>query len=451
MNIAVIGYGIEGKTVANYFAKRGHKITVCDVNKETDLKETGFGARLGAGYLERLGDFDKIFRSPGIPYLKKEFEPVRDKMTSLIRYFFEKCPCPIVGVTGTKGKGTVSGLIYEMAKEARAKTNSKVFWGGNVGMPPLDFLDELKSEDLVVLELSSFQLQDLTVSPHVAVVLGITPDHMDHHGTMEEYVAAKRNLVKFQKSEDVAILDIDNEVAAGFKKDTPAQMYKVSLAGSTGDGGTLKVGSLIIKKGKTGTIVGHVGETKLVGLHNIKNLLLAATAATAIGVPVEVITKIVREFPGLPHRLEFIKEAAGVKFYNDSASTNPHTAIAALRSFEEPTILIAGGSDKNTDFTPLGTEIAARKNVKAVVLMGETKTKIEQVIELAIKKAGGREIPLELISADSYQEAFMVSRAIAGSGDVVLLSPACASFDMFGNYKERGDIFRNFVIEFCEM
>lgn len=454
MKIAIIGYGVEGKALTQYFQKHGHEVTVCDTSKQAKntLQKSKIHMRLGPHYLQDLRGFDLIFRSPGIPYLQKEFDLIREKLTSATRYFFEKCPCPIIGVTGTKGKGTTATLLFEILKKAHAKSQkAKVFLGGNIGKNPVEFLDAIGRNDLVVLELSSFQLQDMTVSPHVAVVLGITPDHLDHHQDMEEYIQAKRSMVRFQKASDIAVIDVDNAVSAGFAKITKGAIYSVSTEKSVEKGGFLKVGSFLLKEGKVGTMVGKVSGTKLHGIHNAKNILAAATAAHAMNVPVEIIATAIREFSGLPHRLEFVREINGVSYYNDSASTNPETAIAALRSFSRPTILILGGSDKNVDFTSLGDEIAHRLNVKSVILMGQTRPKIEHAIEQAAKKSiPRRNQPLELIFADSYQEAFMVAKTLAQPGYTVLLSPACASFDMFTNYQQRGEIFRNFVLDTSE-
>lgn len=455
MNIAVLGYGIEGQSTVRYFAKRGHRITVCDIDKkhESAAKTKTVNFKFGPHYLDDLRGFDLIFRSPGIPYLRKELDCVRSKLTSLTKYFLEKCPCPIIGVTGTKGKGTTASLIYEILKGAFGGRGGKrkIFLGGNIGAPPLDFLDELSPQDLVVLELSSFQLQDIDKSPHVAVVLGITPDHMDHHQDFEEYEKAKQNIARFQSGGDFAVLSMDNSCAASFSKYTKAKIMHFSVEEQVKEGAFIKAGSFVLKKGKTGMIFGERGKTKLIGPHNLQNVLAAAAAAGILGAPVEVISKVVREYPGLPHRLEFVREAAGVRYYNDSASTNPDTAIAALRSFSSPVILIAGGSDKNADFAPLGREIALRPAVKSVVVMGQTRPKIENAIENAFKnsslKLPARQALLELIGADNYQEAFMVAKMMAEPGDTVLLSPACASFDMFKNYQERGGIFKDFVMD----
>lgn len=445
MKIAIVGFGVEGRSLLEYFKKRGHEITICDVNKKVKKEKVSHGLhfRFGPHYLSNLNGFDLIFRSPGIPYLNKEFDTVRSRLTSAVKYFFENCPCPIVGVTGTKGKGTTATLIYEMIKG-----NMRVFLGGNIGESPINFLDKLTPKDLVILELSSFQLQDLDRSPHIALVLGITPDHFDHHQNMEEYVEAKRNIVRFQKRNDFAIIDIDNVRSASFAQHTKAKILQVSIEKSVEEGAFVKVGSFVIKRGQTGTIVGEKGRTSLIGDHNIKNILAAATVANLLKIPVDIISKVIREWRGLPHRLEFVAERRGVRYYNDSASTNPETAIAALRAFLNPTILIVGGSDKNINFTPLGEEIAKSLHVKSVILMGKTKQKLELAIENAMRVEHGlhkRDTPLELISAETYQEAFMVARITAEAGDTVLFSPACASFDMFSNYRERGDVFRNFV------
>lgn len=446
MKVAIIGFGMEGQSLLHYFCGKGHELTVFDLKKKEIPAEFKGKAtfRFGPDYLDNLQGFDAIFRSPGVPYLSKQFDPVRQKLTSLTRYFLEKCPCPVIGVTGTKGKGTTTTLICEILKKDKRK---RVFVGGNIGQPPIAFLDQLQANDIVVLELSSFQLQDATVSPHIAVVLGISPDHMDHHADMAEYVEAKKNLVKFQKKSDFAVIDIDNEYGEDFAKATAAKVNKISIKKAVNEGGFIKVGRLVVKHGKTGTIVGTKGETGLIGEHNLKNMLAAAVATNLADADVLAITDVIKEFKGLPHRLEFVKEFAGAKFYNDSASTNPQTTIAAVRAFENPIILIVGGADKNTDFTPLGQELAHNLNVRTVVVMGQTKPKIEKAIEEAIIKNGGRNPSLELISAESYQEAFMVARMLAQDGDTVLLSPACASFDMFENYQQRGDIFRSFVMD----
>lgn len=468
MEVAIIGFGVEGRAVAEYLLRHDSaaKITICDQRKigSEELGALAPKVRLQCGkeYLKDLPRFDSIYRSPGVLLSTPELVRVREKVTSLTKLFFEKCPCPIVGVTGTKGKGTTTTLLAQMLREAKGK----VYVGGNIGVSPTDFLDKLTPQDTVVLELSSFQLEDMDCSPHVAVVLGITPDHQDHHVSFEEYVAAKKNIVAHQQKGDVAILDGDDATSTSFAKiatgarGTHARMRLFSTKKEVADGGFIKVGSLILKDGSTGTIVGDANERGLIGPHNLKNILAAACAAQTLGVPVEVIEHVIRTCKGLPHRLEFVGTLNSARFYNDSASTNPETTIAAIRSFDAPTILIAGGSEKNLDCTNLGQAIATHLNVKTVVLMGQTAARIEKSIEeavvaedarivAAIRKTG-RDVPhraqkLEIIMAEGYEEAFMVAKVLAQPGDIVLLSPGCASFDMFKNYAQRGDIFRDFV------
>lgn len=475
MHIAILGCGIEGRSIAAYFRKMEGGVTVCDVKRDIDKSAPEFSGvhfQTGPNYLQNLSKFDLVFRSPGISYKKKELQKLGPKLTSLTKYFFEHCPCHIIGITGTKGKGTTATLLYQMLKAetptARGGTQKKapldfargeIFIGGNIGTSPLDFLDALKPGDTVILELSSFQLQDLKQSPHIAIILGITPDHLDYHENLDEYIEAKRNIVRHQKAGDTAIIDIDNAESAAFGQGASANIREISTQKSVAEGGCVKVASLVITSGKTATIIGEKGQTGIIGEHNLKNILAASVAASELGVSVEIISKVIREFKGLPHRLEFIGEFGGARYYNDSLSTTPETAIAALRTFTSPLILIAGGSDKNVAYSALGEEIVERLNVKTVVLMGQTKGKIERAIdEAALRQktrehelqAKGRpvrvrEIPLEVITAENYQEAFMVARMLAQPGDTVLLSPASASFDMFANYQERGEIFSRFV------
>lgn len=442
MRIAILGAGVEGLTTANYLRSEGEKdITICDEKLASLPKQLEWaGSQLGKNAFKDLEKFDVLYRSPGVAYTRPELDSVRKKLTSQTRYFFEKCPCTIIGVTGTKGKGTTSSLISEMLK----KSGRRVFLGGNIGVPPLTFLSEVNKDDVVVLELSSFQLQDLDASPHIAVVLGISDDHLDQHKTLDEYYSAKKNLVLNQGKDDVAVIEVDSSVSASFCDATSARVFQVSLEKPQKQGAFVKQGMMIVADSESQMIIGEVGKTQLPGVHNVKNMLMAATAAHAAGAPVEAIAEVIREWCGLPHRLQLVAEKEGVKFYNDSASTNPSTTVAALRSFTQPMVLIAGGSDKNLDFAPLAREMVERKNLKRVILMGETKRKIEAAIDAVTVK---RSAPLEIIFAESYMEAFMVAKLTAEAGDVVLLSPGCASFDMFKNYVERGDLFTNFVRE----
>lgn len=433
--------------MAEYFVNKNESVTIHDKNPEVakgGQKIAGVSYVTGVNYLEGLEKYDLVFRSPGVPFTLPQLQKLGKKLTSQINYFFEKCPAKIVGITGTKGKGTTATLLHAMMPRA--------YLGGNIGVAPIEFLDELKKDDVVILELSSFQLQDLHRGPQVAVVLGITNDHMDQHKNHEEYVEAKKNIVRFQKADDVAILDGDNETSASFGEIAKSAVKIFSTKKTSDVDAMIKVGRFLIKDGKSGVMVGTRGEVQLTGAHNEHNILAAALTAHVLGCPVEQIAKAIRECRGLPHRLEFIKEVKGVRYYDDSASTTPDACMAAGAAFPNPTILIVGGSEKNVDFAELGNKLALQKNVKAVVLMGQTREKISTAIEAAVARNESlgmrvRETPLDLVMADTYQEAFMVGHLLAQPGDTVVLSPACASFDMFKNYKERGDLFQAFVKE----
>ncbi|PIQ77291.1 UDP-N-acetylmuramoyl-L-alanine--D-glutamate ligase [Candidatus Peregrinibacteria bacterium CG11_big_fil_rev_8_21_14_0_20_46_8] len=456
MHIAILGHGIEGKAAAEYFLAKGEEVTVCDSNQGLSLPKT-LGAQLGPDYLKNLERFDLVVRSPGISPNIKELQPIRSKLTSATKIFFDACPCPVIGVTGTKGKGTTASLLHAILSQGE----KRVFLGGNIGVPMLSFLNQVTKSDLVILELSSFQLMDLQKSPHVAVVLGITPDHLDYHKDFEEYVAAKQNIVRHQTKNDVAIIDVDSAESAACAKLTSARVREVSTTKSVRDGAFVKVDSFTLLDGNEGSIFGTRGNTRLLGEHNVKNILAAAAAAQTLGAPLQHIQSAVQNFKGLPHRLEHVARKEGVDFYNDSASTNPETTIAAIRSFKRPEIIILGGSGKGVSFASLAAEVVERENVKSVIVFGEMRQEISAAIEKAaieermqaIKAAAKKKeepIPphkLEIIQAESVAEAFMVAKMLAQEGDVVLLSPACASFDMFSNYIERGEMFRNFVLD----
>lgn len=454
MKIAILGYGIEGKSLIRYFLKKGADITLCD-QREISLKDAGLPnvkKQCGEKYLEGLEKFDFVFRSPGIPFLTPAIQRAIQrgaKITSLTKYFFEKCPAKIIGITGTKGKGTTAMLLYDILKAyvgrnvASGNGRPRVFLGGNIGYSAIDFLDELKPNNLVILELSSFQLQDLEQSPGIAVVLPITEDHLDYHKTMEEYIEAKRNIIRYQKPKDTTIINVDET--------TGAKNFALSFLSNLKTKHIVKVS---VKKPFMEIYAPH-----LLGEHNKGNVLAAAAAAKAVGVPDDIILDVAKGFLSLPHRLEFITEIQGVEFYNDSASTNPDTTIAALLSFTKPIILIVGGSEKFVSYERLGEKIVRQHNVKTVVLMGQTAKRIEEAIDHASeivnreirelqtkgKTLRLRTVPLEVIKSENYQEAFMAAKILAKSGDIVLLSPASASFDMFENYEERGNIFKAFV------
>lgn len=472
--IGVLGAGVEGLETMRYLVAHGFEdVTLFDRNENlvVDLSvdffrpmaklksnpELGFPLVqkvFGADYLERAEGCDVVFRSPGVDL--KKLGGLRKKvkqMTSATRYFFEKCPCPIIGVTGTKGKGTTSTLIYLMLKEA----GRDVYLGGNIGESPLKFLDKLTADSLVVLELSSFQLQDLDRSPQVAVLLGVTSDHLDYHENRGEYWEAKAALVKHQKPEDLAILNYDYESSEYYAKLTAAKKIWVSCVKSDGDGVHLS-GPMIVNCTTAGTceMICNSKKVALIGRHNFENILPAVAVARHFGVAVLQIQKVLTTFKGLPHRLQEVAVAGDVRYFDDSISTTPETSIAAVRAFDQPVILIAGGSDKGADYTDWGIALQQAVNLKCVVLAGPgpVTDRMEKSLRSAEKtldsRGLGRHYPLEVVRCLTFEDAVRKTHEKAAPGDVVVLSPAAASFDMFKNYRKRGDTFKNLALGFNE-
>lgn len=447
--IAILGLGIEGFATAKYLLKKGLQVTVLDKKTKEELEtenkksvevltKLGAGFVLGNTYLENMETFDVIVRSPGISILKKELQHAKKKgtlITSQTQLFFDLCPCPIIGVTGTKGKGTTSSLIYEMLK----KQEKDAYLGGNIGRSPLEFLDTLNDQSIVILELSSFQLQDITKSPHIAVILMITSEHLDYHASTGEYVSAKRNILRFQTKSDFAIINRDYPASNESDIHTEGKVYFVSREQECEQGCFIKDNAVWLGfKGRDEKII-NTSEILLLGKHNWENVCAAVMAATLTSVSKANIISVLKTFKGLEHRLELVAEINGVKYYDDSFSTTPETAIAAIEAFEQPEILILGGSSKGSDFLTLGEVINTAKNIKAIIGIGVEWQKIKARIK---KQDSGIKI---IEGCKNMREIVVEAWDISESGDIVLLSPACASFDMFKNYKDRGEQFKREV------
>jgi UDP-N-acetylmuramoylalanine--D-glutamate ligase len=421
--IAILGFGQEGQATFEYFGKTQIKVAaVLDAKPElspdlkSKLNEAGVDYIGGENYLDHLPEYEVIFRSPGIPRLHPKLlaYPDQEAIYSVTKLFFDLCPCPIIAVTGTKGKTTTASLMTEMLKTA----GKKVFLGGNIGRPPLSFLNELTSDSVVVLELSSFQTQDLHKSPKVGVILNVTQDHLDDgtfraasHSTQDEYLRAKAQLIAHQTEDDFAVL----HPALG-------EIFRNAGQGK----------KIIINPGKYKN-----WERQLLGEHNLENIAAAAAACSAFGIPEEFLRTGVAAFTGVAQRLQVVGQKNGVKYVNDSASTNPDSTIAALISFAENIILIVGGSEKGLDYAPLGKKILELPNVKAIIAIGQ----IAPRILAAIKGFNGT----ILTGAADMKEIMKQANSVATSGDIVLLSPAAASFGMFENSKDRGNQFNKAV------
>jgi UDP-N-acetylmuramoylalanine--D-glutamate ligase len=444
--IAILGMGIEGMSTAEFLRKFDASITFFDQKTESEIEKKVLERAqslgkvvLGNNAFEQIVGFDLIVRSPGIhkdePFLKKAQEDGAI-ITSQTKLFFDLCPGQIIGVTGTKGKGTTSTLIYEMLK----KSGRDVYLGGNIGIPPIVFLENLIESSVVVLELSSFQLHDLTKSPHIAVMLMTVPEHQDYHSSIEDYINAKRNNLRFQTKEDFAIINRDYPASHESDIFTDGQVFQVTRERSTAEQGTfIKENALwMTMKGAEWKII-DLDKIALPGKHNVENAAAAAMAATLAGASKSDIYDILTTFTGLEHRLELVGEVEGVKYYDDSFSTTPETAIAAIGAFSEPKILILGGSSKGSDFSELGKVISDSTSIKVIIGIGEE----WEVIKSHILNQKPHVVLLE--GAKDMRTVVQAAHKVALPGDIVLLSPACASFGMFKNYKERGNLFKEEV------
>lgn len=441
--IAILGFGLEGRSIADFLIGKSDSIVVLDEKNSTDFDPEVLesyesrGIEFYWGKIADLKAYDIVFRSPGINPASKYILDAKHKgveITSATKLFFDLAPCEIIGVTGTKGKGTTSTLIYEMLKEA----GEDVYLGGNIGTPPLSFLEKLDENSKVVLELSSFQLIDLEKSPHISVMLMTTSEHLDYHKDVYEYIEAKRNIFRFQTSNDFAVVNQDYPASNESDIVGEGQVYKVSRENEVLEQGAfVKDGKMILKMNGEEKEVFDMKDLALKGEHNWENALAASVAAIIAGCIMESVIPVLKAFKGLPHRIEFVATVRGVSYYDDSFSTTPETAIAAIESFSEPKILILGGSSKNSDFSELGEVLNSSNSIKGIIGIGDEWKRIEEKI---------RNEDIEIIeNCSSMQEVISEASKIGEIGDVVLLSPACASFGMFKNYKDRGEKFKEEV------
>lgn len=421
--IGLLGLGREGLATFRFLIKNGivPDAVMDKAEPSTEvidlLSENGVKTVFGDQYLEGLERFDLIFRSPGIPRLHPKLArlPNQESITSQTRLFFDLCPAKIIGVTGTKGKTTTSTLIYEIIRAS----GKHVLLGGNVGEPALNLIDGLDKDSIAVLELSSFQLQDLTKSPEIAVLLNVTHDHVDDkhtfkaasHDSLEEYIAAKQRIILHQGKEDFAVLS--------------EQLPESYL--------TIGEGKKIIAKAQDARRF----STKLIGAHNLSNIAAAASVAKILEIPEQIVGQAIENFEPIQHRLKVVSINEGITYVDDSASTDVDSSLAAIDAFPGPLIMILGGSDKNLDYMPLGEKIRSSGKVKGVVVIGQVGERILETLKGFTGKIS--------TGAKDMREIVEQAKSMASPGDIVLLSPAAASFDMFKDAKDRGDQFINLV------
>lgn len=442
--IAMCGIGISNTPLILSFLKQGARVIACDrreralVGELADrLEAAGAELKLGEDYLENL-EVDIIFRTPGMNFHLEELERARKRgiaVTSEMEVFFDLCPATVFAVTGSDGKTTTTTLIAKML-EAEGKT---VHIGGNIGNPLLPEIENIKPEDFVVVELSSFQLISMRKSPDVAVVTNVSPNHLDVHKDMDEYVEAKKNILLHQNAFSRTVLNRDDEITEGFRKDVRGQSLGFSMNRRLNNGAWLDDDGFLhmAYRGVDVPIINRK-DIKVIGDHNVSNYL-AAIAAVWGYVGVDSICKVAREFGGVEHRIELVRELDGVKYYNDSIASSPTRTIAGLKAFDKKVILIAGGYDKHIPFEPLAPYIVDR--VKTLYLCGATADKIEK----CVREYKGYKGAPEIIRCENLEKAVKLAHDNAENGDIVTLSPACASFDAFPNFVARGNYYKDLV------
>jgi UDP-N-acetylmuramoylalanine--D-glutamate ligase len=451
--ITIMGLGFFGGTIglAKYLVSQGARVTITDLKGEAELDDSiaalaELPVRLVLGRHE-AADFtevDLVFASPAVredsPYVAKARAsgvPVDTEMNLFMRL----CRGTIIGVTGSNGKTTTTSLIGAILRAANPRTRV----GGNIGRSLLPEVAAIEAGDPVVLELSSFQLEDLAEvgrSPHIALFLNLSPNHLDRHGSMERYLAAKKQIFAYQEAADIAILNGDDPQVQPLAAELPSQVRFFSLEHPVREGTYLDGERLLMARHGSICEACRVADIPLLGRHNVANVLAAVAATNACGVPLAVIRQAIQTFAGVEHRLERVRELRGVTFYNDSIATSPAATLAALTAIPQPVLLIAGGYDKGLPFQALAEAIVRR--VKGVFLIGNTARQIADAIE-AVRPP--RETKPQLTWCDDLRAAVHQAYGAAAAGDVVLLSPACASYDQFRHFVERGRLFKQFVAE----
>jgi UDP-N-acetylmuramoylalanine--D-glutamate ligase len=447
--VAVLGIGISNTPLIKYLGKLGVEVTAFDRAEKEELEPAlrsleGLKVEysLGPGYLEKLKGFDVIFKTPkvrfDIPELLREAEAGAE-ITSEMEVFCRLCPARIFGITGSDGKTTTTTLIYKILEHS----GYKCWLGGNIGTPLLDKIDEISGSDMVVLELSSFQLHTMRNRINTAVVTNLSPNHLDVHKSMQEYIEAKKNIFLYQNENDTLVLNYDNEITRSFAAEAPGRVIMFSRKNDPDEGVVLSGGRIVYRSGGRELDIVAADDIKVPGVHNVENYMAAAAATADFAKPSDVRAVAVT-FGGVEHRNEYVRTVNGVSFYNDSIGSSPTRTMATIRAFRDWVILITGGYDKHLSYEELGEILAER--VKCLVLFGQTSDKIERALKAEVQRSGrGADIPV--FRCSSMEEAVRKAYENAVPGDVVLLSPASASFDHYKNFEERGNHFKKIVGE----
>ncbi len=440
--VVFIGAGVSHKQLIKIFSEKGAVVTLCDKKLLEDfgeyaetLKSLNINLSLGKNYLEGLQNQDLIMRTPGFEYYTKELQTELKKGTEIsseMELFFKLCPCKIYAVTGSDGKTTTTSLIAKMLEES-GKT---VYLGGNIGRALLPIVDKVKEDDVAVVELSSFQLISMKQSPDVAVVTNVTPNHLDHHRDMQEYIDAKRNILLYQKKDSKSVLGYENEISRGMIKDVVGKVRYFTRLSEIDNGAYIDEEGYLTIDGKQ---IVHQNEVALRGLHNLENVL-AAFCAVEDDVSYDIMKKVAQEFKGVEHRIEPVRTLNGVQWFNDSIASSPTRTIAGLKAFDKKICIIAGGYDKNIPYKPLAQPII--DHVKLLVVMGQTGPKIEKVVK---EHPDFAKSDIKILHAKDMEEAVMLMKDNTSEGDIVSLSPASASFDIYPNFEVRGRHYKELV------
>lgn len=447
--VTVLGLGREGVAIAHYCASHGVSVTASDLKPREALlpaiqalSDVKVDLVLGSHPPEIL-NCEQLFISPGVPdenpivvEAKKRGIPISGESA----FFLENCPAPVIGVTGSSGKTTTVRLVSEILTVSGFKT----WTGGNIGQPLTPSLDEIKTGDKVVMELSSFQLQIMGLSPHIGAILNVTPNHLDRHPSMQDYIEAKKQIVRWQNPADVAVLGYDNEVTRALVNEAKGHVALFSIDTEVAEGAFLRHRQIVLRLGGRERVICHERDVQLLGQHNLSNVLAACAVSGIAGAEPDAMWEVILSFRGVEHRLEPVKEINGVAFYNDSIATSPERASAALRSFDKPIVLLAGGQDKHLPWDELADLMLEK--TRAVILFGQSADMIDNALIAAQARnhSDAKNSPL-VRRASSLQEAVTLAHRLAKPGDIVLLSPGGTSYDAFKDFTERGECFKALV------
>lgn len=451
--VLILGAARQGLALARWLSLHGARVTVSDMRGADELRlvreslaEYQIQWALGGHPLELLDSTDVLCLSGGVPLtlpIVVEASQRGIPLSNDSQIFMEVVPCRTIGITGSAGKTTTTTLVGNMAKRSVEGRRQKAYIGGNIGDPLLNYVDDMQFDDLAVMELSSFQLDQMTLSPNIAAILNITPNHLDRHGTMEAYAAAKRRILEFQSKDDVAVLGRDDKGAWNLREKVKGRLMTFSLnALDEGlDGACLNDELLNLRDGDSTLPLMPREKIQLRGDHNVANVLAAFAIGHAAGFPLAAMVEAAEEFRGVPHRLEFVRELRGARWYNDSIASAPERSMADIRSFEEPLVLLLGGRDKNLPWDGLMQLVAER--ARCAILFGEAAEKIERAANSL--PSGMKRVSITRVGG--LKQAVLQAAEVAQAGDVVLLAPGGTSFDEFKDFEERGERFRAWVHE----